>query len=344
MALVLSQILNQDSAIKTLVRAIDVDKVHHAYLFNGPGGVGKKLAAVAMAMALNCKVSSKGCGECSDCRRIASANHPDVRILSPADGKRNILIEAIRDAELWIGQRPYEGRSRVLIITPADAMNSAAANALLKTLEEPRRGNHLILVTSAISSLLPTVRSRCQIVRFRALETKTVASLLQKEGMNKEQAELLASMSDGSMEKAVQYSGDEIKVRLEYVVSLFKSIYSVTPHLALETAVLLKDRIEAVATLELFLVIMNHILYARAALDAGHDIFSSYALFEGLGIPVKKLTDLVQIRDTSYHMTAINRAIISIKRNNMNSQMAVEGAIMSMRKHEKDGLWNRIGK
>ncbi|MBN2801546.1 MAG: DNA polymerase III subunit delta' [Deltaproteobacteria bacterium] len=344
MTAVLTEILDQDTAITTLLRAIESEKVHHAYLFDGPMGVGKELTAVAMSMALNCRVSRSGCGTCRDCRKVISGNHPDVRILSPDDGKRNILIDAVREAQNWICQSPYEGKARVLIIKPADSMNEASANALLKTLEEPRKGNHLILVTAALSSLLPTVRSRCQIVRFRALKENTIIKLLEKNGIDSLSASLLASISDGSMDQAMRYSGDEIKERLVAVSGLFSGIYGVTPENALLTAADLKDRNEAISTLELFLTIMNHVLYARAAYEDGYDVLERYEMFENMGISIGKIVEVAKVIDVTYHMTAINRALVSIKRNNMNPQMAVEGAIISMRNPQKDGLWNRIGK
>ncbi len=155
-----------------LKRAIVTGRVSHAYLFEGPPGVGKRSAAVGLAMALNCDVAQAGnpdqaCGTCESCRRIAGGLHPDVVTFAP-DGTQ-ILMEQAQEIVALGQRRPHEGRGRVVIVDDADRLNLSASNCLLKTLEEPSAGNHLILVTSAPDRLLATIRSRTQRVRFRSV-------------------------------------------------------------------------------------------------------------------------------------------------------------------------------
>lgn len=337
MVIRLSQIMDQPTAVATLERALLSDRLHHAYLFDGPQGVGKQLTAKALALAINCSESKNACLDCINCRKIISGNHPDYRELLPKEGKRNILIDSIRDAEDWIRMRPHEGKAKVLVIVPADAMTESAANALLKTLEEPRPGNYILLVTAAASSLLPTVRSRCQLVRFRALKTDTVRFLLEKSGVDGEQAALLAALSRGSMEAARQYRAQEVDNRIEMVANLIEGASSRIPDKALNVAAMLRDRFEAVAVLELFLYVMEDLLKIRSGIAV------QSALSLKFGQLMIKLQQGGTIQSASTHIAAIHRALTSIQRNNMNPQLAIEGMIMSMRNRSKDEFWSRIG-
>jgi DNA polymerase III delta' subunit len=148
-----------------------------AYAFTGPPGVGKQTTAVALAQALKClsplTAPSGGegpdaCGVCRACTRIAAGQHPDVTLVAPEE-KTVITIDQIRGLAARAGLRAYEGAAKVWILDPAHEMQEPAANAFLKTLEEPSAGSLFILVTTGFSALLPTIRSRCQEVRFTAL-------------------------------------------------------------------------------------------------------------------------------------------------------------------------------
>ncbi|MBN2342381.1 MAG: DNA polymerase III subunit delta' [Deltaproteobacteria bacterium] len=337
MTLYLSQIRDQETAISTLQRALRSDKLHHAYLFEGPPGVGKQLTAMALSAAMNCVQSPEACGECSHCRKIRTGNHPDVKILQPPEGKRNILIEGVRQAEEWIRMRPHEGKAKVLIISPADAMTESAANALLKTLEEPRPGNYIILVTAAASSLLPTVRSRCQTVRFKALSSSTIAELLLASGVSEEEAALLVSLSCGSMETALQYRSEELSGRIDIVAALIEGASSRIPEQALSAAARLRDRGEAIAVLELLLFVMEDLLNARAGVSVSNGLSLKF------GDLMTKLQRGGSVESVATHIAAINRALVSIQRNNMNPQLAIEGMVMNMRSRTKNEYWSRIG-
>ncbi|MBN2526202.1 MAG: DNA polymerase III subunit delta' [Deltaproteobacteria bacterium] len=333
----LAQIKDQDAAVSMLRRALQHDKLHHAYLFEGPKGVGKLSCARALAMAINCSAGDEGCGECIHCRKLQKGNHPDFLELGPPEGKRNILIDGVRQAEDWIRMRPHEGAARILVISPADAMTESAANALLKTLEEPRKGNYIILVSAASSSLLPTVRSRCQSVRFRALSRDTVRQLLCAMGMDANEAELLASFGRGSMEMALQHRSEEVAGRIQLGVEILEGASSRLPVKALDAAARLRDRGEAIAVLELLLMMMEELLHARAGMAA------QSGLAHKMGDIFLRLQQGGTVSSAASHVAAINRALTSIQRNNMNPQLAVEGMIMSMRSRQKADFWSRIG-
>jgi DNA polymerase III delta' subunit len=158
----------QDRVVEVLRRAIERDRVPHAYLFSGPVGAPLTDAALAFAAALNCQTArGEGCGECEACSKIVGGIHPDVVTLI-REGAANIIpIESVRNQVIArIGLPPHEAAMRVFIIEEATALAPPAANSLLKTLEEPPSRTLFVLCTTAPEQLLPTIRSRCQRVRF----------------------------------------------------------------------------------------------------------------------------------------------------------------------------------
>ncbi|MGM0559368.1 MAG: DNA polymerase III subunit delta' [Myxococcota bacterium] len=174
-------IRGQERPLDILQRALDTGRVHHAYLFTGLEGVGKFQTAHTFAAVVNCLERPEGefrdaCGTCSSCRKIAQIQHPDLMVIEP-DGTR-IKIDQIREVQKASSKAPYEARYRMVLIDQAHTMTEQAANALLKTLEEPATRMRLILVTDQPHMLLDTIISRCQILRFGALDTDDVVDLL----------------------------------------------------------------------------------------------------------------------------------------------------------------------
>jgi DNA polymerase III delta' subunit len=165
----------QERAVAQLRRSIERGRVPHAYLFSGPPGAPLVDVAIALAMALACqRHPGDGCDAdpdtmCSSCAKIASGIHPDVVTLVREGAAQIVPIESVRNQVIArIGFPPHEGEIRVFIVEEATAMAPPAANALLKTLEEPPSRTLFVLCTTAPDQLLPTIRSRCQRVRFAA--------------------------------------------------------------------------------------------------------------------------------------------------------------------------------
>ena len=163
----------QERAVAQLRRAIERNRVPHAYLFSGPPGAPLVDTALALAMALSCRrTPGEGCGDdpgamCEPCAKIATGIHPDVVTLVREGAAQIVPIESVRNQVIArIGLPPHEGLVRVFIVEEATAMAPPAANALLKTLEEPPARTLFVLCTTAAEQLLPTIRSRCQRVRF----------------------------------------------------------------------------------------------------------------------------------------------------------------------------------
>jgi DNA polymerase III subunit delta' len=184
-------------------------------IFSGPSGVGKRLTAIALAQTLNCTNAVEwdggidACGGCASCRRIARGVHADVLIVEPGESG-SIKVDQVRDAVDRAAYRPFEGRRRLVIIDEADALMPEAQNALLKTLEEPPPASVFVLVTSRPDVLLPTVRSRCQHLRFGALDAPDVADVLVRlHQIEPQEAHAAAAASDGSIGRALDASTEE---------------------------------------------------------------------------------------------------------------------------------------
>jgi DNA polymerase III subunit delta' len=236
------------SLLSLLARAIARGSLPPSLIFSGPDGVGKRMAAVALAQALNCErpipwpddSGVSGCGECAACRRIARRVHADVLFVEPAD-TGSIGVDHVREAIDRAAYRPFEGRRRVVIVDEADALAPPAQNALLKTLEEPPPASVFVLVTARPDLLLPTVRSRCQHLRFGPVALAEVADVLMREhGLASEEAHAAAAASEGSIGRALDGGADEIVDARDAAARLLQAAAaSVDPRRRLDGAKLL---------------------------------------------------------------------------------------------------------
>lgn len=202
-------IVGHQRILTLLSRSIARGTLPPALLLTGPGGIGKKRAALSIAEAMNCLAPQTGdfdidaCGACAACRRISRGVHPDVIVLEPGD-MGSIKIEQVREVIDRAAYRPFEGRRRAVIIDHADALVPAAQNALLKTLEEPPSASCFTLVSSSPDALLPTVRSRCSRLRFAPMSPVEVAGVLMREhDYSEEDARAAAAEADGSVGNAL---------------------------------------------------------------------------------------------------------------------------------------------
>ena len=196
-----SELIGHSNQIETLRRALLNDRLHHAYLFLGPDGVGKRTLAMALAQAIHCsELQGDYCGRCVNCASIIHGNHADVRFIGPLLGKKEIAIQQIRELERELRFRSFGGKQKIAIVDPVTLMNAAAQNALLKTLEEPPAKSLIILIAPNGGGILPTVRSRCLRLSFAPLPCAEVAAFLQaKHRVKAEEAVFLAAMATGSI-------------------------------------------------------------------------------------------------------------------------------------------------
>lgn len=213
----LTGVRGQDGALRVLSRALVQGRVPHAYLFTGPDGVGKRAAARAWAQVLLCAQpdGARACGQCGGCQKVAAGAHPDVLwidfdrqavlLKEPLEKQKSIKIDTIRQMDQALRLKPMEGRVKVAVIDPADAMVEAAAHALLKILEEPPAQTHLVLLSGSAASLLPTIRSRCQRVRFGPLSAEVLRDLLPglRAGLTNEAVDAAVESAGGSLSRAL---------------------------------------------------------------------------------------------------------------------------------------------
>jgi DNA polymerase-3 subunit delta' len=178
----LREIIGQDRALRILLGTLKRDRVPSSVLLSGDSGIGKRLAAINYAKAVNClePVDFDCCDKCMSCKKIDSEMHPDISMIVPENDV--ITIETIRNTQEVISLKPYEGRKKVLIVDDADAMNIYAANAFLKTLEEPPDDSLIILISSNPERLPDTIRSRCVNVRFYPLPVDGCREVVLKKG------------------------------------------------------------------------------------------------------------------------------------------------------------------
>ena len=197
-------LIGQSRAVRLLQRGLTTGRIAHAYLFTGPEGIGKRTAALALAQALNCQRGDgldDGCGACQSCRKIARGLHPDVQVIEPAGA--TLKIEQVRALEADAALGPYEAKRKVFILDSAEKMTEQAANALLKTLEEPPGRTVFVLLTTTPSALPSTIVSRCQTVIFSAIPQETLEAFMVGKAVEQARARLIASFSRGSIGRAL---------------------------------------------------------------------------------------------------------------------------------------------
>jgi len=287
---ILSQLRAQETARRTIERALETGHIHHAYLFAGPDGVGKELAAFGLAQALVCEkrgVEESGglfgpggppsmlaCGACSSCLRAVPREaerrpvHPDIVVIErglyapQTIGRRtpetqDISIDQIRTLVLSrAAYAPHEGRAKVFVVRRVEELSVSAANALLKTLEEPGQRTHFILLTSQPDALLPTILSRAMRIRFAPLPDDVVASILEARGIAPERAQEVARLSGGSVEAGELLADpEESEARDRFVTRALEAVDAPGLELLLALAEdakkekdLLRARIGALAT------------------------------------------------------------------------------------------------
>ena len=238
-----SRLIGNEDVKSSLQRLLENGRLPGSLLFTGEEGVGKKLFALELAKILNCKARRglEACDECSSCKRISHSTfppfndddddaarmiwseHADVALIRPH--KNVIRVKKIRELEREANFRPFEGAGRLFIIEDADFMNDQAANALLKTLEEPEPTTHLVLTTTNPSALPATIRSRCQTIQFAPIRTDEIEKfLIGSKGVSQKDAPLLARTSRGSLGRACAGDIDTYRERREAMMAMLAAL------------------------------------------------------------------------------------------------------------------------
>lgn len=202
------ELVGQQGAASYLRTAATSGSVAHAYLFVGPPGAGKHTAAKALACAVLC---DDGCGACGTCVRVKRGVHPDVHEVSP-EGAGGYLVNQVREIIHDVSLAPMEGSHKIYLISDADTFNDSSANAFLKTLEEPPEDVIIVLMTHSYDAVLPTIASRCQVVRFRRMAPSEAASLLaSKTGADESAAAAALAAAGGVVARAAGFLASPLR-------------------------------------------------------------------------------------------------------------------------------------
>jgi DNA polymerase-3 subunit delta' len=223
--------LGHQWAVEMLKQQITHDSVRHAYLFSGPPGIGRRTLALRLAQALNCPqplAPGEPCGTCKTCQQIERMQYPDLAIIHAEREGGTLKVEQIRTIRQSLVLTPYQGSHRVALFLRFQEANANAANALLKTLEEAPAYVVLVLTADSPEQLLPTIVSRCEVLRLRPLPVETVEGYLQEHGADPSDARLVAHVSGGRPGYALRLMQDKEALgfrsqRLEEMQGLLQS-------------------------------------------------------------------------------------------------------------------------
>ena len=218
-------LLGHEWAVDMLKQHIAREAVRHAYLFSGPPGLGRRALALHFAQALNCPqpaAPGEPCGICRDCKQIENMQHPDLSIVQAESEGGTLKVDQVREVRRALALKPYQAKYRVALFLRFQEASEGAANALLKTLEEAPEHAILILTADNPEQLLPTITSRCEILRLRPLPVDIIEEQLKSHGAEAESAHLIAHVSAGRPGYALRLLEDEsaLEFRAERLADL----------------------------------------------------------------------------------------------------------------------------
>jgi len=264
-------VTGHDREIAELETAMRSGRLPHALLFTGPEGTGKTTLALELAKAMNCTGDSPPCQSCLHCRQITGATHPDVTLVERPEGKDSIAIQQVRELRESAALRPFQGRRKVYIVAGAGALTAQAADALLKTLEEPQPQVTIILTATEAEALPATVVSRCRLMALRAVETHAIAATLTECGASSETANDLARLARGSVGWALQaFKQPKLVAQREDVVRRASRVLDLSLDERLQLAEELvadrKDRSAVRRNVEILVLLAHDMVLAREGL------------------------------------------------------------------------------
>lgn len=321
-------IIGHEKTIEFLKKAIESDKVYHAYIIDGEDYSGKSLIAGAFAMALQCeKGGPEPCGGCHSCKQAITDNQPDI-ILLDHEKPGSIGVDDIRRLNNDIVIKPYSSRYKIYIIREAEKMTEQAQNALLKTIEEPPEYAVILLLTNNFGAFLPTITSRCVRIQLTPVPDKTLIKYLKTEGVPDYQARICAAFAQGNVGKALKLAGsEEFNQIKDEALRLVKNIKKMEQF---DVLFLLRDIAEYKVSindfLDLIMVWYRDVLLFKATSDANGLIFKD------------ELSDIrKQANESSYQgieaiLDALEKAKTRIKAN-VNFDLVVELLFLTMREN-----------
>lgn len=324
----LKDILGNDHIVEHFTKALEHDKISHAYIINGEKGMGKKTTAKAFAMTLLCEEKqAQPCMKCHSCIQALTDNNPDIIYISP-DKPTTLSIDHIRQHLVGdIGLKPYSYSHKIYIIENADLMNVQAQNAILKTIEEPPEYAVIMLLTTNVGNMLPTVLSRCVTLNMQPLKKEVIKDyLMSKDKVVDYQAEIAASMAGGNLGKARELAvSQEFASMLEEVLQLLKYIKDMQ---AYEVAAAVKRaadyKFRFADYIDLMMVWFRDVLMYKASMDVNQIVFKD-----------EISTIQKHAAASSYHgieeiLEALDKAKLRLKAN-VNFDIAIEMMFLTIR-------------
>jgi DNA polymerase-3 subunit delta' len=336
-------ILDQDIAVRALRAAIEKKRVAHAYVFVGLSGVGRKLAASVFARSLNCEQprGADPCDACASCRLIAEGKHPDVQTIMPIKRSSTITVEQIEALLPFAYMRPLKGKHKVFIFCEADRLRVETANKMLKTLEEPPPQTTFVLITERIESVLPTVASRCQPIKFGRLRTESVERILVADfGVDPHNAAVAAGLAGGQVTRGLEFADP---TRTEIVHDIVKSLASLPARMSLYDGLLafFAERKEALQSEAEERISDFGEDLAASVKTSIEDLRKSYVdrhykdlLNDCLGLLLTLYRDILVVKETNSEELIIHRNRIDFLRERAES-MSVESIVQNMREIEE---------
>ncbi len=323
---------------KTLIRAVQDKRISHAYLFSGPDGVGKRVMAVEFAKILNClrgetiteeNLKGERC-DCHSCKKIDKGIHPDVFFVE-YKGIKNIKVDQIREeVEERIFLRPFEGRVKVAIVDEAERMNPNAQNAFLKTLEEPPADSVIILITSQPEALLPTIRSRCQMLKFKGISQEIMLEEVRKRsGLSPEEAWVAVKLSSGSLGKALGFNKDILSERKEIILKLLEINPKYASHVlgfvdSMPTSSSSEDLEKLMFVFEIISVWLRDLILIKIGFE--EECLSNRDLVS----VIRRLKDMWSVESILDKMKFLENAWYDIFRGNANKQIVLENVVLKI--------------
>lgn len=324
------KIVGHEDIIGHFKASIEMDKVSHAYIISGEADSGKKMLARAFATTLQCeKGGSEPCGACQSCIQAKSGNHPDI--ITVTHEKPNIIsVDEIREQVIdSICIKPYKSRYKIYIIPDAQLMNAQAQNALLKTVEEPPEYGILMLLTSNIDKLLPTVQSRCVVLNTKPVRERDMLNYLKNEmGLTEEKAYFCLDFAQGNLGKAIKLAGNDEYARIvASVVSVLKNIQELD----------VDDLTKAVSDIEQFKLSINDymdlmMMWYRDALMLKVTGNVDRVLFKNEYVSLKKQAGRLSYKAIGDKIDAIERAKKRLDVN-ANFDVTMELLLLTLKEH-----------
>jgi len=326
------EIRDQEIPLTILKRALERKRVPVAYLFTGPEGCGRTMAAAATAASLNCESGPLACGVCPSCRLYAAGNHPDFHLIAPAEGKRWIEIKQVR--EDIIGKaylKPMMGSSSTFVIQGAHLFYPNAANAFLKTLEEPPETTRFILIAPQREAVLPTIASRCQALPFKPLSRQVLRDLLVQKGVGQDEAEPLSAMAGGSLKHALRLLEEGVLQGMDGEFGSLLALPALGPAKILDLSQRWsKNRQDALRTLELMIQWYRDLLFLSEGGSESQVLTFSF-------IPsLKETAGAIPYQDLAAVCETIEEARQALEANT-NIQLTLDRLLFSVRKHAAAG-------